>query len=238
MKRARRIRVRRMVIPQVLLLVVAAGCQSTGRLAEYDFAGGALYVSYDFPPRAEILTGPYFPGHPRDPVHAIIRIGGNLVRELAASGARERLDDACASVDVPERIADRASSRVARYLRVDLVEDEDDADYGLEVRVRDYGIDAEAWESAAHFFIDAEVILYDMADGGEIWESHVRERDAIAPHVFGGRGAATIRDMVTAAALSQLSEEDMVVALGALADYAGDRISEKLRDSMEKVRGR
>ncbi|NNM35371.1 MAG: hypothetical protein HKO53_20015 [Gemmatimonadetes bacterium] len=238
MKGAHRARAWVIVIPPALLLVAAVGCQSTGRLAEYDFAGGTLYVSYVFPPRPEILTGPYFPGHPRDPVHAIIRIGGNLARELAASGARERLDAACQVVAISERIADRASGRAARYLRVDLVEDEGDADYGLEVRIRDYGIDAEEWESAAHFFIDAEVILYDVVDGSEIWESHVRERDPIAPHVFGGRRAALIRDMITAAALSGLSEEDMIVALEALADYAGDRISEKLRDSLEEVRGR
>ena len=43
---------------------------------------------------------------------------------------------------------------------------------------------------------------------------------------------------MTAAALGDLSEEDMAVALEALADYAGDRISEKLRDSLEEVRGR
>ena len=218
------------------LLVTIPACQSTGRLGDYDFAGGALFVSYEFPPRPEILTGPYFPGHPRDPIHAIIRIGGNVARELAASEARDRLDAACEQIDISERLADRASRRAARYLRVDLVDAEDDADYGLEIRVRDYGIDAEEWEAAAHFFTDAEVVLYDMLDGREIWESHVRERDPIAPHIFGGRRAGFVRDIVTAAALGSLSEEDMVVALKALADYAGDRISEKLRDSLEKVR--
>ena len=150
-------------------LVAVATCQSTGRLAEYDFAGGALFISYDFPPRPEILTGPYFPDHPRDPIHAIIRIGGTIARELAASDARDRLDAACEQVDISGRLADRASRRAARYLRVDLVDTEDEADYGLEIRIRDYGVDAEEWESAAHFFIDAEVILYDMLDGGEIW---------------------------------------------------------------------
>ncbi len=209
-------------------------CQSTGHLAEYDFAGGTLFVVYDFPPRPEILTGPYFPGHPRDPVHAVISIGGKIARELAAAGARERLDAACSNVDISGRLAERASARAARFLRVELTENESDADFGLEVRIRDYGIDAEEWESAAHFFVDAEVILFDALDGREIWSSHVRERDAIAPHVFGGAGA--VRNIVTAAALSGLSEEDMALALEGLADFAGDRISERLRESLEKTR--
>ena len=225
------------VVSPAVLLLTTVGCQSTGRLAEYDFAGGGLYVSYDFPPRPEILTGPYFPGHPHDPIHAIVRIGGTIARELAASEARDRLDEACGEFDISQSLADRTSRRAARYLRTDLVETEDEADFGLEVRVRDYGIDAEEWESAAHFFIDAEVILYDMLDGREIWESHVRERDPIAPHIFGGRRAAFARDIVTAAALGSLSEDEMITALEALASYAGDRISEKLRDSLEKVRG-
>jgi len=217
-------------------VLAAVACQSTGRLDEYDFRGGALYVTYDFPPRPEILTGPYFPGHPENPVHAVISIGSKIAREVAAAGARDRLDAATDQVDVSARVADRASVRAARYLRVDLVEDDTEADYGLEVRIRDYGIDAEEWESAAHFFVDAEMILFDAVDGREIWSSHVRERDRIAPHIFGGHGAWTARDIVTAAALSNLSEEDMVLALEALADYAGDQISERLRDSLEKVR--
>lgn len=220
----------------VLAAALVPGCQSTGHLAEYDFAGGTLFVAYDFPPRPEILTGPYFPGHPRDPVHAVISLGGKIARELAAAGARDRLDAACEEVDISGRLAERASTRAARFLRVELTENESEADFGLEVRVRDYGIDAEEWESAAHFFVDAEVILFDALDGREIWSSHVRERDPIAPHVFGGHRALAVRDIVTAAALSDLSEEDMALALEGLADFAGDRISERLRESLEKTR--
>ena len=219
-------------------LVVAAGsaCQSAGRLAEYDFAGRGLWVVYDFPPRPEILTGPYFPGHPRDPVHAIIRAGGAIAREVAAAGARDRLDAAGERVDVAGRLADRASTRAARFLRTDVVEQEADADFGLEVRIRDYGIDAEEWDAALHFFIDAEVVLFDAVDGSEIWASHVRERDPVGPHVFGRGAARTVRDVITVAVLTDMSEDDMVRALEGLADYAADRISERLRDSLEDVR--
>ena len=222
----------------VVSVVLVGACQSTGRLDEYDFVGGDLYVVYDFPPRPDVLTGPYFPGHARNPVEAVMRVGGKIAREVAAAGARERLDAASETVDVAALVADRASVRMARYLRTELVEDEADADFGLEVRIRDYGIDAEEWEAAAHFFVDAEVILFDMVDGSEIWESHVRERDAMAPHIFGGGRASLARDVVTASVLAGMSEEEMVLALEALADFTGDRVSERLRDSLEEIRRR
>ena len=138
--------------------------------------------------------------------------------------------------DLPVRMGERLEGRVARYLRTEIVADEADADYGMEVRVRRYGIDAERWDAAAHYFVDAQVILYDASDGRTIWESKVTEREAIAPAIFGGRRASVIRDVVTAGALASMSEEDMVLTLEGLADFAAHGISERLRRSLDKVR--
>ena len=220
------------------LFASIAACQSTGRLDEYDFAQKTIAAVYDFPPYPEVLTGPYFPGHPKDPIHALMRVGSAIAKEVAASGAREKLDSASVMVDIAGRTTERASQRVARFLRADLVADEASADFVFEVRIRDYGIDATTWNAAAHVFVDAEVLLLDGVDGSEIWESRVQEREAIAPHIFGPRPARTLRDIVTAAALANMSTEDMARALEHLADFAADRVSERLRDSLEEVRDR
>jgi len=217
-------------------VVCLAACQSTGRLAEYEFAGGTLATVYEFPPYPEVFTGPYFPGHPEDPVHSLFRLGTRIAKEVAAADIRDRLDSAAAMVDVAGRLSERTSVRAARFLRVELIDDEASADFGLEVRVRDYGIDANEWDAAAHFFVDAQVVLYDGFDGSEIWESEVRERDPIMPHIFGHGPARAVRDVVTAAALASMSEENIARALEHLADYASDRISETLRNSLEKAR--
>lgn len=220
------------------LFTAISACQSTGRLDEYDFAQRTIAGVYDFPPYPEVLTGPYFPGHPKNPVHALMRVGSVIAKEAAAAGVQERLDSASVLVDVAGRTTERASQRVARFLRADLVADEASADFLFEVRIRDYGIDATAWNAAAHVFVDAEVILFDGVDGREIWESKVREREAIAPHIFGPRPANTIRDVVTAAALANMSVDDIARALEHVADFAADRVSERLRDSLEEVRER
>jgi len=68
----------------VVLAMLLGGCGTRHRLAEYDFRGLTLAVEPHFPPYPEVLTGPYFPGHPRDPIHAIIRVGTLLAKELEA----------------------------------------------------------------------------------------------------------------------------------------------------------
>lgn len=224
----------RRAIVLTLTALTAIGCGAGNRLADYDYRGRPLVVVYDFPPYPEVLTGPYFPGHPRDPVHAIIRAGTQIAREIEAERVRERLDSAATLIDVADRVAQGTSERASRYLRTRLTDDEDEAEFILEVRIRDYGIDAEQWEAAAHFFVDAEVVLLAGEDGREIWRTHVRDRDPIAPAIVGRRSA--IRNIVTAAALAKLSVEDIARALEQLADYSADHITGRLRSALEDAR--
>jgi hypothetical protein len=168
----------------------------------------------------------------------MVRLGSRIAREVAAEDVRERLDSAATRTDVAGRLADRTSTRAARLLRATLVDDESDADFLLEVRIRDYGIDAEEWEAAAHVFVDARILIMDGIDGRAIWESRVRERDPLTPRIFGGDRARVVRNVVTAAVLADMSVEELSRALEHVADYAADRIMERLRRSLEEVRAR
>ena len=215
-------------------LALAVGCASVGRLAEYDFRGTTVAVVQELPPYPEVLTGPYFPGHPRDPVHVVMEVGGKLAKEIEASELRPRLAEAAELVDISERIADRALRRATLELGARGVDEPANADFIFEIVVRDYGVDAEEWLAAAHFFVDAEVALLERQTGVLVWERHVRARDPLAPHVFGGR--SVIRDVVTAAAFASLDTHEIAVALEHLADYSADRIADELRDSLEEVR--
>jgi len=218
----------------VLAGAMSSGCASSNRLSEYDFRGLTLAVVPTFPPYAEILTGPYFPDHPRDPVHQIIRAGTRLAKELEARRIRARLDSAAAEVDVPSLVSERVGERASRYLGARLIEDPDRADLLFEVEIRDYGIDAEDWDAAARFFVDAEVWLIDGVDRRLIWTTRVRARDPITPAIIGERGA--LRDVVTAAALANLSVEDIARALDQLAFYAADRVTDRLRSALDRSR--
>jgi hypothetical protein len=221
-------------IDVMLLAMLVPACGHGNRLGDYSYSGRSLAVVYDFPPDPAVLTGPYFVGQSRDPVHAILRAGSRVATEIQAYRVRERLDSATALVDVADRVAQRTSERATRYLRTRLTEQDDEADFVLEVQIHDYGIDAKEWDAAAHFFVDAEVTLLAGLDGRLIWKTRVRDSDPITPAIFGGR--SVVRNVVTAAALADLSVEEIARALEQLADYTADHVTGRLRDALDASR--
>lgn len=218
------------------VLPMSLGCRGTGRLAEYDFTDRTLAVAYDSPPHPGVLTGPYFADLTDNPLHALLRIGSAVAKEIEAASVRPRLDSAVARVPVVDRMAARTLERAARHLRARPIEDERGADFVLEVRLRDYGIDAKEWNAAAHFFVDADVYLVGGRDGIQIWKLRVKEREPISPMIFGL--GTVVRDVVTAASLSALSVEEIARALERLADFSADVVTNHLRDALEKVQRR
>jgi hypothetical protein len=218
----------------LLSMIAAAGCRGTGRLGEYEYPGRTVALAKLGAPQPEILTGPYFFGYPQDPIRAVITAGTRIVKEVEASKARARLDSATAQIDVGDRLSERTLERASLYLRTRPVTDQETADFVLEVRLRKYGIDAKEWNAAAHFFVDAEILLMDGRDGREIWNSGVRSRDPIAPAILGP--GSVVREGVTAAAIANLSVAEMVRVLERLADYSADRLTEHLRDALERTR--
>ncbi|NNE35861.1 MAG: hypothetical protein HKN13_11515, partial [Rhodothermales bacterium] len=190
-------------------------------------------AEYDFPPYPEVFTGAYFPGHPKRPIHAIIRLGSRLIKEVEAAEIRDKLDSAVTMVNVGEEVGDRLLIRANRYLRTVPPDDNEDVDFLLEISILDYGIDAEDWDAAARFFVDAEVALLDGYDGREIWSTRVRERDNIVPAIF---GPTSVRNVITAHAFAELSVEEIVAALDQLSIYCADHIAERLRNDLRDAR--
>ncbi len=113
------------------------------------------------------------------------------------------------------------------------ITDLDAADYLLDVNVRDYGIDAEGWDAAARFFVNADAVLLETATGVEIWSARVRENQILTPQVIGqGR---TTRDVISAAALAILSVDELTRALERLSDYCADEITGRLRADLREA---
>lgn len=217
-------------LPIVVALLALTGCGSKHRLADYDFAGETLAIAPHFPERPTVLTSGYSADYSGDLVGQVLKTGGQVARDVAAHGLTENLDSAASLVDVKTRLSERALERGARYLGARPVGSSDDAQYVLEVVVRDYGIDARQWDDAAHVFIDAEAILLDAWSGQEIWSARVDERDPISPSVHGEDSVT--RDVVTAAALADMSVEELARTLERISDYCADRITNRLRSDL------
>jgi hypothetical protein len=224
-----------------LVAVAPSGCASAGKLAEYDFRDRTVGVVSLGSPRPEVLTDAILDLNFSNPVQAALRIGADVVKEVEASRARRRLDEAASEVDVPGRMMDRVLQGVAGELRATPVEDADRAEFELEVFVKRYGIDAEAWLGPAHFFIESEVILREASTGRRIWKGKVTDREPISPVLLGTPGVgpqehAIANDVLTAVGLASLSPEAMARTLEALADFSADRVLRSFRRGLEKSR--
>jgi len=213
-------------------------CVHTGRLAEYDFRDRTVAVVTTAPPQPQLFTGDWFmeeEGEGGGFLRAVFRLGSEIVREVQAHEARQRLDESAASVDVADRLAGALLSQAARILRARPVESVRGSDFEIEVFVAAYGIEADSWDAQAQFFLEAELFLLDGDTGVEIWRADVDTSSPVNPR--GWDYGPTANTVITAAALASLSVEGMEMALASLADFSAEQRAGKLREALREARG-
>ncbi|MEJ2204338.1 MAG: hypothetical protein P8170_09525 [Gemmatimonadota bacterium] len=224
---------------RVLLAVAVAwaggACGPSHRLGEYDFRGATLSTVAEVPTTPDILTGPHFVGTPSNAVEALLDLGSRAARELSVRSIQDKLERATERVNVGAILEDEAQRRASRYLRAETSPTVEDSDFLLEMYVYEYGIEASDWDASAYFFIDAEATLLDQNGAVEVWRAGVKARDPVGPEIF---GEGVVRDVVTATAILDLSEEDMVRALERLAGFAATEITGQLREDLLDVQRR
>lgn len=216
-------------------LLGLAGCSSTGRLGQYGFEDKTTAVIAAVPPRAYISSGfgeAWVSRH--QPVRTAMRVGTYLAKRAEMQAAQTRLDSAQHLVDVAELVARHVLVKNQDALGYTAVSNPKGADYVIDVRIFDYGISAESWTAGTYFVIDGVVVLFDNETKREIWSRKLREREPITDSVIGL--GATVGNVLTAHALSQLTVEEMATGLENLAQYTAGRVSAKLRDDFLKSR--
>ncbi len=225
-------------IPVILLLsLLFIACGSSNRLVEYDFNDRTVSAMMALPPAPEIFTDSFWGvGDEGSLLETAIRIGTTIAKEVEVQKARDKMDNALESVDVPERIRIRTLERCARYLRYRSFDDSDNAEFLFDMHIQKYGIDAKSWSASVHFKIDVKVYLIDNDKNIEIWKKRVRESMPVTRSTFGLPDAAG--DVITAVALSQLSEEDMAAGFEQLAGFTADRVARKLQEDFAKARSK
>lgn len=223
-------------LPVLLLALVAAGCTSSNRLAEYDFRKQTVAVVSDLPPHPDVFTDSWWMlgGESENFVAALFEVGSHIAKNVSADEARKRLDLAASHVDVVTLLTERVERGTLTTLRAMPSDDERTADLVLEIRVNKYGIEAASWSSRAYFKVEADVWLLDGQTGERVWRRKVKEKDPITPDTW--MLGSTLSNVVTADALARLSVEEMEVALESLAAYAADRIVYKLRKDFHRAK--
>jgi len=214
------------------ILLAGAACGPSHRLGEYNFRQASVAAVCEVPPFPDVLTGPLVIDLPDDYVGAVIEAGSRAAREVSARRVEEKLDSATARVDLALLIEDESLRRASRALGAE-AGPERESDFLLEIWVHEYGIQATDWDATANFFIDADATLLDSYDGSEVWRAGVRAQDPVGPEVF---GPGAVRDVVTAAAIANLSVEEMARALQQLAEFTAYQITEQLRYDLAETR--
>lgn len=213
-----------------LTTLAAAGCGASNRLHEVDLNGTSVAVVAAIPPHPRVQGG--HPGEgavdPYDPVGSAIRVGTAAAKYQEAREAQARLDSVVSRIDIADQIARKVLLDSAELLRFVPASHPDAADYIIDLRIIDYSLVADSFEGATFFVLEGEVLLLDPVRAVELWRRKIREREVLSGSMFGLPAVAG--NVITARALSRLSEEDMQRGLDNLADYVATRVVERLRD--------
>ena len=223
----------------MLLLALAAvlsGCSASNRLDEVALDGRRVAVAAAIPPAPRVQAGsPAEAGvNPWDPVGTAVRRETSQAKRRQATRAQARLDSVVARLDVADRIARRTLARTATALGFTPAARPAEADFVLDLQVRDYGLVADSFEGDTFFVLLGEALFLDARTGAELWRTDLEEREVVDGTVFGLPAIAG--NIVTSRALASLSAQEMAVGLQRLGDLAAERISDRLVRDYQRSR--
>jgi hypothetical protein len=224
------------LVAVALGLVVLVGCAGNGALAEHRFRGRTLAGSMRAAPEPRVFADYSVRLDRRDPVGSVLGVATSIAKAGSVQKAQARLERALEAVDVPEEIRASAAEECAKVLGCDTVERAGGADYVLSMEIREYGIDATSSGGSTEFRVDLGVVLFGGEDERTIWKARVREETAITPEVFGLGGS--VGNVLSAAALAELSEEEIGRGLMKLARSVAYRVADRLERDLTRARRR
>jgi ABC-type uncharacterized transport system auxiliary subunit len=218
----------------LICALLVSGCGAKHKLDRYQFAGRNVAVVQWAPTSGDLRLSAYDADAVSDPVRAIAHAGSRAAVEVESRRVRARLDSAAARVGIGTRMADRTADRATMYLGARRVAAPASADFVMDLRVRSYGVSARSWQSAATVFLEADVVLLDVATGTEIWSTRVNGWDHITPRV--ASAGEVPRDLITAAGLLTVSSADLERTLQRVIDVSADAATDALRSKLRDVR--
>lgn len=222
------------VLGAAAAVALVSGCASVGLLGEYRFRGGALSGLMRTPPEPRVFADYSIRLDRDDPVSSVLSVGTSIAKAAGVRAAQQRLTRALAAVDVPEEIRWSTMEECAQVLGCEAVRRVEDSDFLLSLEIREYGIDASSGNASAEFCVDLVATLVDGIDGSEIWRTRVREEMPISPSVFGLGGS--VGNIVSAATLADLSEEEIGRGLMKLARSVAYRVADRLVRDLRRAR--
>ena len=212
------------------LAVSLAGCATTNNLDRFDFAGATLAADMPLPPEPwmQVRYDVILDRH--EPIYSAFSVLTGVAKATQAEKARGAMEEALAAVDVPEIILKESFDACAAALGALPEEDAEGADFLLELSIHDWGIDAGSPVSTVALRIRLTVSLYDTRGRELVWHRELSVHDDASPAMFGL--GPVVGNMVTAAALSELSVDELTDGFIALGHSAARSVARLLREDL------
>lgn len=216
-------------------LALLASCAST-RLADYQFGGESIRVSVQAAPDSRVDASYDLDIDLDDPVGTIFSIGTSVAKASQVAVVEERLAAAQAQLDIERTMVNEVSHFYEEVMGMAVIDGEGRSDYALRVEVREYGVEAGSWGSAVSFQLNGRAELYDTFTGERIWRDGFYHSEKASPSFFGLPGGAG--NIVSAAMLADLNEDEIARGIDALAREAAWELSREFERDLYRARRR
>ncbi len=219
----------------VLLAAAAVGCTTVNKFDEYRVEGATVAVTMRKPPLPTLDVGYNLTLDPKDQLRTALSIGTTLIKAYEASKIEPLMNEALTTVDVPTIVQREAYT--ACLAALDAISDGSrfGADYLLDLDIREYGIDADSPWGAVSLNIRLTAQLFHNSSGELVWRRDFSIKKRASTDMFGALGEAA-GNIVSAAALSNLSEQDLAAGFEQLALNAARSIASTLEDDLYEAR--
>jgi ABC-type uncharacterized transport system auxiliary subunit len=218
----------------VLLLAAAAGCTTVNKFDSYRVEGATVSVSMRKPPEPTLDVSYNITLDPRDQLRTALSVGTTILKAYEASEIEPLMIRALSVVDVPGIIETEAYSACLAALDARSDDRRFEADYLLDLDIRKYGIDADSPWGAVSLSVRLTARLFHNGSGELVWRRDFSVRKQASPDMFGfGEIAGNI---VSAAALANLSDQDLAKGFEQLADFTARSFARTLEDDLYEAR--
>jgi len=219
-----------------LACVLIASCTTVNHLDRYKFDGATLAAEMRLPPQPKLDVHYHVYFNSQNPIGTALSIGTNFAKASSAGEAEPRMQRALDAIDVPKVILKETSIGCSTALGATLADSKQNADFLLNLEINEYGVDANSPAGGVRMQISITARIYDSHRKELVWRRRVDRSESANPDMFGLGG--TIGNVMTASALSNLSEAELEKGFRNLALQIARTVARRLEDDLYKVRYR
>jgi hypothetical protein len=219
--------------PLLALSLVLVSCQTVNKFNDFNVQNTTMAFDLKTPPAATFKINYKVTLDSHNPVGSALSIGTSIVKANEAANAEDRMRQALGSVNVPEILLQEAEGACTAALDVQVDPEIQSADFQLALDIHEYGLEADSPWQGVRLNLRVTASLYHNQSRELVWRRVFSVHQSASPQMFGV--PSPVGDIMTAAALSELSTEDLSRGFNALAVDTARSIAHRMEDDFYKA---